>query len=46
MHDASALVEGVMTGAWKSTAAITRIDFKCGGTAFVDGTIFSLYGRQ
>lgn len=30
---------------WKSTAAITRVTFTSGGTAFKNGSIFTLYGR-
>ena len=29
---------------WKSTAAITRLTFTAGGTAFTNGSIFTLYG--
>jgi hypothetical protein len=29
---------------WKNTAAITTLLFTAGGTAFVDGTTFTLYG--
>jgi hypothetical protein len=29
---------------WKSTAAITSLKFTAGGTAFVDGSVFTLYG--
>jgi hypothetical protein len=31
-------------GVWKSTAAITNIVLTCGGTAFINGCIASLYG--
>jgi hypothetical protein len=34
----------VYSGRWKSTAAITRLTFSTDGTAFVDGSIFTLYG--
>ena len=31
---------------WKSTAAINRLTFTPGGTAFANGTVFTLYGVQ
>jgi len=31
---------------WKSTAAITRVTFATEGTAFTDGSTFTLYGLQ
>lgn len=31
---------------WKSTAAITRLTFGTDGTAFKDGSVFTLYGVQ
>lgn len=31
---------------WKSTAAITSMTFTVGGTAFLDGSVISLYGRR
>lgn len=34
------------TGSWKSTAAITDILISTSGTAFVDGSIFTLYGMN
>ncbi len=29
---------------WKNTAAITELTFTAGVTAFVDGSVFTLYG--
>ena len=31
---------------WLSTAAITDLTFSIGGSAFVDGSTFTLYGMQ
>ena len=31
---------------WKSTAAINQLTFATEGTAFKDGSIFTLYGRK
>lgn len=33
------------TGTWLSTAAITEVTFNLGGQAFVDGSVFTLYGE-
>jgi hypothetical protein len=35
---------GVMSGSWKSTSAVTSITINCPYTAFVNGSVFSLYG--
>ena len=40
------LVTGQLHCTWKSTAAITRLDFSAGTTAFVDGSVFTLYGMS
>lgn len=34
------------TARWKSTTAVTRVTFNTEGTAFKDGSIFTLYGRN
>lgn len=43
---AGAIQAGVSYARWRSTAAITQIDFFCGGSSgqFAASTIFSLYG--
>lgn len=37
-------VFGVEGARWKSTSAINRLTFTAGGTAFTDGSTFTLYG--
>jgi hypothetical protein len=46
-HDFTTTANGSMQCGgfqWKSTAAITRLTFTAGGTAFTNGSIFTLYG--
>lgn len=40
----SGVQEGALQGVWKSTAAVTRLTFSTDGTAFLDGSTFTLYG--
>lgn len=43
-NNAVPLNSGNDFGVWKSTAAITSLTLTAGGTAFVDGTVATLYG--
>lgn len=36
----------ILSARWKSTAAITRLTFTTDGTAFKNGSVFTLYGRN
>jgi hypothetical protein len=43
-NSGATISSGVMSGVWKSTSAITTITINCSYTAFVNGSVFTLYG--